>query len=304
MTEKYHQPVLLNETIKYLDPQPRKRYIDATLGGGGHTLALLSRGASVLGIDRDPDAIAHAREHLLEFLAACPKPQSGAPGPGSPRLTLVQGNFADLKRIATQNGFTNVSGIIFDLGVSGHQLETATRGFSFMRPGPLDMRMDPESQGVTAADLVNTLSEHDLTQLFQKFAEEPWAHPIAHSIFLARRVKPFETTDQLARVVGRVKPRKKTNPATQVFQALRIVVNSEDENLMRGLEATRELLTKGGKLVVISFQSLEDKMVKNFLKSFDQEIRPLTKKPIVPNQSEITQNPRSRSAKLRAAEKI
>lgn len=306
MNDSYHQPVLLNESIHYLDPQPGKRFIDATLGGGGHTLALLKVGAMVLAIDRDPDAIAHAREHTLEFLAACPKLPSGAPGYGSRNpLALVQGNFADLDRIAAENSFTQVDGLILDLGVSSHQLEKAGRGFSFTQNGPLDMRMDPLSQGVTAADLVNSLSENELIQLFQKNAGEPWARPIAHALIIARRLNPIKTTEQLSDIVQSVKPyRGKANPATKVFQALRMAVNTELENLGHALEVSLKVLGPKGVLVVLSFHSGEDRLVKNFFNSHQEFLKILTKRPIVPAKEEIAKNPRARSAKMRVAQKL
>lgn len=267
----YHIPVLLNEVVAALEIKPGEKYIDCTYGGGGHFRAIQQAGGIVLGIDQDPEAQAP-----------------------------VHGNFAHLKEIADMAGFHPVSGILFDLGVSSHQLETDYRGFSFRRGGlsKLDMRMD-QTAGLTAADLINAGSEKELANLFFKYGEERESRKIAKAIVLNR---PIETTNDLAEIIlkarlarraGRGKDR--THPATRVFQALRIAVNDELASLEEALPQALELLKPGGKLAVISFHSLEDRKVKNFMKK-SLLIRP--------SLEEIKINPRARSGKLRIMEKI
>ena len=286
-----HTPVLLQATIEFLDPGPGKLYIDATVGFGGHTEELLKKGARVLGIDRDPEAIKSLRE--------------------SQKLVLVQGNFADIEQIAKEAGFGKVDGILFDLGVSSVQLENPQRGFSFTRDGPLDMRMDP-ALGLSARDIVNNFEKRRLYEIFKNYGQEKFAWAIAGAICRARELKPIATTAELARVVqevyktGGVRTRdkaKKLHPATKVFLALRIVVNSELLNLEKALPQTVELLNRKGRLVVISFHSLEDGIVKRFFKH-QANLKVLIPKPIGPEKTEVLANPRSRSAKLRVAERI
>ena len=285
-----HTPVLLQATIEFLDPGPGKLYIDATVGFGGHTEELLKKGARVLGIDRDPEAIKSLRE--------------------SQKLVLVQGNFADIEQIAKEAGFGKVDGILFDLGVSSVQLANPERGFSFTRDGPLDMRMDP-ALGLLARDIVNNFEKRRLYEIFKNYGQEKFARAIAGAICRARELKPIATTAELARVVqdvyktGGVRKRdkaKKLHPATKVFLALRIVVNSELLNLEKALPQTVGLLNKKGRLVVISFHSLEDGIVKRFFKH-QANLKVLIPKPIGPEKTEVLANPRSRSAKLRVAER-
>lgn len=279
--ENYHIPVLLNDALDYLHIKPGEKYIDTTLGGGGHTRAILKKGGIVLGIDQDEEALKHVGQ--------------------KPNLTLAHGNFAHLQAIATENGFSKVSGILFDLGVSTHQLETDYRGFSFNNAGPLDMRKDPVSQAVTAADLIAAASESELARIIWEYGEDREAWKIAKAI----KATTVKTTNDLAHIILKVRKRTgndRTHPATRTFQALRIAVNDELGTLSEALNQTVDLLIPGGRLVVISFHSLEDRIVKNFLKTSSLKI--LTDKPVEPTQSEITENPRSRSAKLRAAEKI
>lgn len=261
----YHTPVLLNEVLEVLDVKSGEKYIDCTFGGGGHSKAIVEAGGIVLGIDQDPEA--HAQVH---------------------------GNFAHLKEIATKAGFTQVSGIIFDLGVSSHQLETDYRGFSLNKEAKLDMRMDPIIQTITAADLVNAGGERELASLFWRLGEEGNSRKIAKAIVSSR---PITTTTQLADVVSKVSHRNgfdRIHPATKVFQALRIAVNDELENLRLALPQAWELLKPGGKLAVISFHSLEDRIVKNFMKASEL---------IRPTKEEKGVNPRARSGKLRVMEK-
>ncbi|MBI3558783.1 16S rRNA (cytosine(1402)-N(4))-methyltransferase RsmH [Candidatus Gottesmanbacteria bacterium] len=263
----YHIPVLLNEVLQALEVEPGEKYIDCTYGGGGHFRAIQGAGGVVLGIDQDPEAQAP-----------------------------VHGNFAHLKEIALRAEFNQVAGILFDLGVSSHQLETDYRGFSFRRGGlsKLDMRMN-QTVGLTAADLINAGSEKELANLFFKYGEERESRKIAKAIVLNR---PVQTTDDLAKVILRVSHRSsndRTHPATRVFQALRIAVNDELASLEEALPQALELLKPGGKLAVISFHSLEDRIVKNFMKK-SLLIRP--------SLEEININPRARSGKLRVTKKI
>lgn len=292
---KFHRPVLLEEAIRYLDVKENQRYIDATLGGSGHAEAILKLGGKLLAIDCDPEAIEAARRHLS---SACPNAS----------WQLAQGNFKDLERIAREHGFGQVTGILFDLGVSSHQLEVPRRGFSFNVKGPLDMRMDP-SLSVTAADLVNGLNKGELDELFKKFGQEYYSRRLAEAICRARRLRPIKTTERLVKIVNRAVPREKgprrRHPATRCFLALRIAVNDELDNLRKAFPQALRLLELGGRLVVISFHSGEDRIVKNFLKKAEKkdEIEIITKKPVRPMRNEIRENPRSRSAKLRAGEK-
>jgi len=282
-----HQPVLLKEVISYLQVQPGEAYLDATIGGAGHSRAIIAAGGRVFGIDHDPQALKLARSRLEQ---ACPG--------GFWQLELA--NFKDLIQVFKGIKF---KGILFDLGMSSDQLADSGRGFAFSQAGPLDMRMDPDL-GVTAADLLKALSKRELTQLFKKFGQERLALKIAEAIIDQRQQQPIETSQQLAALIEGVYGgrRGKIHPATKVFQALRIVVNDELNNLTQALPAAVERLSPGGRLVVISFHGLEDRIVKQFLKTNNQ-LTILTKKPIVPQVEEIEINPRSRSAKLRVAEK-
>lgn len=288
----FHQPVLLHEVIEGLKVKKNGKYLDGTIGGGGHAQAILKLDGKILGLDCDPEALNRAREFLS---AACPT-----------SWRLVKGNFKDLAKIAAANDFNQVDGVLLDLGVSSHQLETPERGFSFNDDGPLDMRMDPELK-VTAADLINGLGKNELKKLFQKLGEERLAAKLAEAVADARRLSPIVTCRQLGEVILKVKPKKgKIHPATQIFQALRIVVNDELNNLKEALFEALAILKTGGRLVVISFHSGEDKIVKNFLREEASlgQLKMITKKPIRPSWEEIKQNPRSRSAKLRIGEKI
>ncbi|MBI5465525.1 16S rRNA (cytosine(1402)-N(4))-methyltransferase RsmH [Candidatus Gottesmanbacteria bacterium] len=297
MTEDYHIPVLLKETINGLVIKEGKKYIDATVGGGGHTEEILKRGGKVLGIDCDPEAIEHVKESIKYKVSSIKYD-----------LTLVRGNFVHLKEISKKVEFEKAAGILFDLGVSSHQLETENRGFSFNTDAPLDMRMDP-ILSVTAADLVNGLNEGELYELFVKYSEEYHSRAIARAIVRARALKPITTCNELAEIVVKARRRRRfdrAHPATRIFQALRIAVNDELNNLRQALPQAVELLEKGGRLVILSFHSLEDRIVKNFFKDKAEKgiLQILTKKPIRPDERETKANPRSRSAKLRIAEKL
>lgn len=298
-----HIPVMLDEVIKYLDVKNGKKYIDATLGAGGYTKAILQKGGKVLGIDQDPRAIEIARRHLsvrfgklVESRRACPD-----------TFKLINSNFSKIGEIARDNSFDRVSGIVFDLGFASFQVEDPKYGLSFQKDGPLDMRLDP-SLGVTASDLVNTLSEKHLADLFDKYAEEKYSKKIARVIVSERIVQPIKTTRDLSQIVEKAYGWNKTqkiHSATKVFQALRMAVNTEMDNLQKALSQTTDLLELSGRLVVVSFHSGEDRIVKNFFR--EQEslgvIKVLTQKPAKPSKNEVIENPRSRSAILRALEK-
>lgn len=305
MTVQNHKPVLLKEAIDALSIKERGKYIDATVGVGGHTREILKRGGRVLAIDQDPVAIRilKARIKKEEIKRRRAQNEQGE------KLILVKGNFRNLKKIAQKTGFLKVAGILFDLGLSSWQIEKSGRGFSYLKDEPLDMRMDPDLN-LTAADLINNLTKEALYEVLTKFGEEVHSRAIANAIVGAR---PIKTTGQLVEVIrevvaeGRRKSQavslEKLNPClSRVFQALRIAVNKEISNLNRALPQAIELLEKKGRLVVISFHSLEDRVVKFGFKG--ENLRVITKAPIRPSREEIRINPRARSAKLRLAERI
>ncbi|MFH1289166.1 MAG: 16S rRNA (cytosine(1402)-N(4))-methyltransferase RsmH [Patescibacteria group bacterium] len=309
--EKYHIPVLLKDAINGLKVVKNGLYIDATVGGGGHSREILSLGGRILGLDIDPEAISAAKDTLR---CTCPvsnqKVAELTPDnlkkDTSPWL-LIRGNFKDIAHIAREHGFGVVDGILFDLGVSSFQLDKKDRGFSFTSEKTLDMRMD-KSLGVTAGDLVNGLGRKELANLFFKLADERYSRKIAEEIVEARKSGQITTGKQLSELVERVKPKdaSKTHPATKVFQALRIAVNDEFFNLETALPQAVNLLKPKARLAVISFHSGEDRIVKNIFKKFEKEgrLKIITKKPTIPSDKEILENPRSRSAKLRIIEKI
>ncbi len=290
-----HVPVLLSEVLSQLNLQPGDDVIDATLGGGGHAQALLAATAPpgrLLALEADPRTLMETQPALAG---------------GGDRIICVQTNFNRLKTHATQYGFTAVAGALFDLGLSSIALADQTRGFSFQSVGPLDMRLDPDGQSLTAAEIVNTWKVEDLVHIFRAYGQEPLAERIAAAIVEARRRGSIVTTTDLVRVVVTVKPRRgRTHPATQVFQALRMAVNDELANLTAALSQTLDMLRPNGRLAVISFHSVEDRTVKIWMKASVQSgrARLLTKHVIRPNRAEILTNPRSRSAKLRVLEKI
>lgn len=295
-----HVPVLLNEVIAGLAPRPGGRYIDATLGGAGHAFAMLAASVPdgrLLGIDADPAALAAAEARLLPYSA---------------RASLVHGNFRELARLAAAHGFASADGILLDLGVSSYQLDTPARGFSFAADAPLDMRLDP-TQGPTAAELLNDTPEEALADLIYRYGDERGSRRIARQIGEARRKRPIASTGELAELVARALGGRhgKIHPATRTFQALRIAVNHELESLEAALPQAIELLAPGGRLAIISFHSLEDRIVKLFFRaesgyagSPHNRLAIVTKKPIVAGADEAQRNPRSRSAKLRIAERL
>lgn len=292
---KFHTPVMVDEVLAGLDVRKGKKYIDATIGGGGHALAILKRGGKLLGIDEDPEAVKYAANHIT----------SEASDPGlnikETDWKFVQGNFREIKRIATEQGFLNVSGILFDLGVSSYQLDTPERGFSYRFINEaLDLRFD-QTKGESAANLVNRLSEESLYEIFTRFSEEQLARPIARGIVRARHIGKIHTTADLTAIIdAAVGNRKDRNPtSSRIFQALRIAVNDELSALKEGLEGAGKLLEKDGRLVVLGFHSLEDRIVKQFMRQ--PQFTVLTKKPITAGRREVSQNSRAKSAKLRIA---
>ncbi len=289
----FHKPVLLREVLDSLEPSKGKRYIDATLGGGGHAKAIVEKDGIVLGIDQDPDALEFVEENFAEDIA------------GS-KLKVARGNFADIKKIAEENEFVNIDGVLFDLGVSSYQLDRSGRGFSFRRQEPLDMRMSLDGSSLTAKIIVNTYGESELYELFSK-GEEPNAKAVARAIIEARHIKPIETSDELGRIISGVgKSQGLIHPATRVFQALRMTVNREPESLRQGLEGAFDILKSGGKVSVISFHSLEDRIVKLYFLKLERMhlARVVNKKPVIAGNDEVDENRRSRSAKLRTIIKL
>ncbi|PZA07794.1 MULTISPECIES: 16S rRNA (cytosine(1402)-N(4))-methyltransferase RsmH [unclassified Meiothermus] len=285
----FHSPVLYHEALEYLNVKPGGLYVDATLGGGGHTQGILQRGGRVVGFDQDPAAIERARNFLL-------------PGLSPEQLTLVEANFRYLQAELQSCGVRQVDGVLADLGVSSFHFDDPKRGFSYRLEGPLDMRMAKE--GRTAAEVVNELEVEELARILRELGEESKAWRIARCIEEARRKKPIQTTTELAEIVRRATGfRGAGHPARKTFQALRIYVNDELGALRELLQAAVNVLAPQGRLVVISFHSLEDRIVKHFLRN-EPRLRVLTKKPLEPSEEEALKNPRARSAKLRAAERL
>lgn len=294
----YHTSVLLQETIEQLQIKAGDKYIDGTIGGGGHTFEILKKGGKVLGIDVDDEALEFVDQDLRLKIKDIRIGED---------IVLVRGNFKDIDKIARENSFNSVAGILLDLGVSSHHFDTPQRGFSFQFEAPLDMRMDKELQ-VKAGDLVNVLTKSELFELFTKLGEERFARSIVSHIVEARKIKRIETTTELAEIIRKSVPftKKGVNPATRVFQALRIAVNDELNVLTEVLPKAVALLKSGGRLAIISFHSLEDRIVKQtFLEFAEKGLGTIvTKKPIVPSEEEIAANSRCRSSKLRVFEKI
>lgn len=303
-----HIPVLLNETIEGLAIRENGIYVDGTAGGGGHSGEILKRlkSGKLISIDQDPDAIQTLTERFKK----------------NENSIIIKGNFADMKELLAQRGLYRVDGVLLDIGVSSHQLDTPERGFSFHEDAPLDMRMS--RKGATAAELVNTLPFEELRRILFEYGEERCAGSIAKGIISAREQKPIETTLELAEIVKANVPqrvRRDGHPARKTFQAIRIAVNDELGALKRGMEGAFELLGTGGRLAVITFHSLEDRLVKQQMAAWCQgctcpkdfpvcvcnntpKARLVNKKPVCANETELTINPRARSAKLRICEKI
>lgn len=313
LAPSFHTPVLKNETLELLAPKPGGVYVDATLGGGGLAAAILDRiecNGLVIGIDKDPDAIEYSRDRLSQYGSA---------------IRVIKGDFRNLQSILESEGVSEIDGVVFDLGVSSWQLDQEERGFSFTHNGPLLMKMDPEEDGPTAADIVNTYSEDELEDLIRKYGEERYAKRIAKAIVERRRRAPISRTGELVDIivstVGSAYKRQQIHPATRVFLALRIATNKELDALEQALPAAIEVLKSGGRICVISFHSLEDRIVKSVFRRYSGKcvcpqslpscqcgaklaLRVLTPKPVVPTEEEVRINPRSRSAKLRCAEKL
>ena len=306
----YHTPVLLAEALDALDLKPGKRIVDGTLGGAGHSRAIAERiapGGTLIGLDRDTDALAEAGEVLKN-------------APPTVTIKLVHANYADLSGALATAGVEGIDGLLLDLGVSSHQLDTPERGFAIRYAGPLDMRLD-SSQGETAADLLNRLPEAEIARILFEYGEEPRSRRIAAEIVRRRATRPLKTTEDLVDTLRATMPLRtrpgEIHPATKTFQAIRIAVNQELDAIGIALRAAAKELNPGGRLVVMAYHSLEDRIVKNTLtelsgKRIESDLPTpplpkildiLTKKPLTPSEEEIRANPRSRSAKMRVAEK-
>lgn len=293
-----HQPVLLKEVIEIFNPQPGECYIDATINGGGHSYAILEKIKSsgrILGIDWDCELIKKLQENNSKF--------------GIQNLELICDNYANIKHIARKHNFNKVSGILFDIGFSSYHVEESERGFSFLRDEPLDMRYSLKNNE-TAEKIINSQPEKAIENILREYGEERFAASIARGIVAGRKQKRITRTIELVRVIGESVPRaylkNKIHFATKTFQALRIAVNKELDNLRMALSDSLDILIPSGKIAVVSFHSLEDRIVKNFFKNLAREerIKILTNKPIIASYAESRENPRARSAKLRAATKL
>jgi 16S rRNA (cytosine1402-N4)-methyltransferase len=305
-SRKYHVPVMLGEVISSLRPAPGKVILDGTAGGGGHTRALLEAGSSVIACDRDPEALREVSRLLITY------PE---------RLQLMESNFADAAERLKEINIYELDGVLLDLGVSSHQLNTPERGFSFQTDGPLDMRMSPRIEQ-TAADLLNEWSQEELARIFFDFGEEPAARRVAAHLTRVRARLRFSTTQDLVKAVQEVLPRRgPKNPATRIFQALRIAVNGELSALPKALSGLSQAIKPGGRMAVITFHSLEDRIVKRYFREVSQEwidrpewpaarrnplhaFQSVNARPVEPSEEEVSHNPRARSAKLRVVERI
>ncbi len=307
--EFFHRPIMPDEVLRFLNPLPGKVFLDGTLGGGGHARLILEKSwpdGFLIGIDRDPEALKRAAQELSRY---------------NSRFFLFHGNFSEMDQALAAAGVEKLDGILLDLGVSSHQLDKGERGFSFSREAPLDMRMDRESGGMTAAEAVNQLEQEELERIFREFGEERWARRISRQIERRRREAPLETTQELAELVRNAVPGghnpSRIHPATRVFQALRIYVNQELEHLRKGLEKGIDCLKPNGRLVVLTFHSLETRIVKEIFQAQAKgctcppklpvcvcgrkpRVELLTRKGVKAGPEEVNQNPRARSAFLRA----
>jgi 16S rRNA (cytosine1402-N4)-methyltransferase len=301
----FHTPVMCSQVLNYLVTKKNGIYLDCTLGGGGHSTEIIKKiypEGLLIGLDQDIEALEFARERLRDYLD---------------RIVLIKGNFGDLKPLLKELGYKQITGILFDLGLSSHQLESKSRGFSFQEDNPLDMRMDV-SKETDACFVVNNYSEKDLWELFSKYGEERFSRSIARVIVRERKNGEIKTTSQLAKLVTDVyarhkKDRWRIHPATRVFQALRIEVNDELNILKRALEEAISILEQQGRICIISYHSLEDRIAKHTFKNFAEKghvilngygVKILSKKPIYPSEDEVKINRRARSAKMRVAEKV
>ncbi|MCC6108639.1 MAG: 16S rRNA (cytosine(1402)-N(4))-methyltransferase RsmH [Denitrobacterium sp.] len=318
MTSEYrHIPVLLDECLEYLKLKPNTTFVDATLGGAGHSLEVakaIGAGGTLIGIDQDEVALVAASERL-----------GALPDDRRPELHLLRGNFGSLDDLLVQVEVPAIDAILFDIGVSSVQIDTPSRGFSFKETAPLDMRMDPGTQTLTAEEIVNHYTAADLTRIIRTYSDEKWANRIAEFIVKEREREPIRTSDQLVEIIKAAIPasarRRGGHPAKRTFQALRIEVNSELDVLRSGLEAAIRWLAPGGRVAVISYHSLEDRIVKDTFRTFATGcicppeipvctcghvpiVKLVTHRPVVPTPEEVERNPRARSAKLRVAEKL
>ena len=306
----FHTPVLVNAVLQFLITNPSGIYVDGTVGGGGHSEAILkhlNKDGKLIGIDRDKDAVAYCQDRFSSY---------------AEQVQILHGELAEIDHLLTEIGMEQIDGLLLDLGVSSDQIDTAGRGFSFMHDGPLDMRMD-RSQSRTAADVVNGLSERELVTILRKYGEEHSARKVASVIVRRRAEKNFETTGDLAEVISEAKGgrRGRTHPATKSFQAIRMEVNRELDGVEAGLRGGIELLRSGGRMAVITFHSLEDRIVKRFFAAHEGRweslaaggerwegelpaMKRITRKPVQPAEAESLSNPRARSSKLRVAERI
>ena len=308
----FHIPVMQREVVQFLQCRPGGIYVDGTVGGGGHADAILKSSAPdgrLIGIDMDDDALHESERRLIAF---------------KERTFLVRGNFAEIDHILKNMNIPKVDGIILDLGMSSHQIDTAERGFSFTLDAPLDMRMN-RSGSLNAYDLVNSFTEKELENIIKNYGEEMMAGRIARAISARRKISPIRTTAELAGIITKTLPAKfrkrRIHPATKTFQAVRIYINKELLNLHQGINCGIDMLHTSGRLLVISFHSLEDRIVKNNFRSWDKgcicppdfpmctcqrkpKLKVLTKKPVTPAEDETLSNPRARSARLRVAEKV
>lgn len=292
-TNSFHKSVLTKEIVESLNIKPNGLYVDATFGGGGHSAAILNSEPTckVIAIDWDKEAI-NINAPVLE-------------NEYGNRIKIIWGNFAHLMALLKKEKINNIDGIIADFGTSQFQIHEK-EGFSFQKDSPLDMRMSPAHQKTTAAYILNNASEQELSTIFFEYGEERYSRKIAKNIVEAREQKPITTTKQLAQLIEKLSPPgyQRIHPATRVFQALRIVVNRELDNINSFLISATKLLNSGGRIACISFHSLEDRMVKNFFKENSNELEIITKKPIAASEQEVATNPSSRSAKLRVAQKL
>lgn len=318
LTNEYHHiPVLLAECLEQIHPETKHTFVDATLGGAGHSLEiakLLGKDGLLIGVDQDEVALEAAGERL-----------GALPDEVRPELLLLRGNFGDLDELLVQAEVPGIDAILFDIGVSSVQIDTPGRGFSFKENAPLDMRMDPGNNTLTAAEIINTYNEADLARIIRDYSDEKWASRIAKFIVEARQETPVETSEQLVSIIKAAIPasarRAGGHPAKRTFQALRIEVNGELDVLRRGLDAAIRWLNPGGIVAVISYHSLEDRIVKDCFASMANRctcppdlplcmcgkkpvLKVMTRKPIIPTDDEIERNPRARSAKLRVAKKL
>jgi 16S rRNA (cytosine1402-N4)-methyltransferase len=318
VTNEYrHIPVLLAECLEYLQPQTQHTFVDSTLGGAGHALEVARRlgpEGTLIGIDQDEAAIAAATERLMAIDEA-----------SRPDIEILRGNFSNMDELLVGAEVPGVDGFLFDLGVSSVQIDTRARGFSFKENGPLDMRMDPGNQTITAEEIINHYNAADLTRIIRMYSDERWASRIAEFIVARREEAPISTSAELVELIKAAIPasarRAGGHPAKRTFQALRIEVNSELSSLQAGLDAAIRWLNPGGRIAVISYHSLEDRIVKEAFASMANRctcppdlpvcacgkkpiLKLITRKPIVPTSEEVARNPRARSAKLRVAEKL